>query len=255
MPPRIRQPSGPCRGRGRATPAADSRHERLQPLDRVRRLLVVVAVPAPGRAGPPAAQWFHTVALDKRTGYLRSDHAGKIEDLRTRLIYQNTGRFKLIETIPAGTDRLRDYSIFIYRVVTAAEFLADRVAGRPPAIRSIFDVYFLDDSLVYAKEQCVPEDVEAKIFLHVDAIDPDDLPSSWRRDGFDNLDFRFDDRRLAERRSLRGGVEVSLLEYGKVTPASGHGPPRGTGRARRRGSDPARPAERCRRRRRAGRRS
>ena len=86
------------------------------------------------------------------------------------------------------------------------------VGGRRPALRSDFDGYLLDDTLVYAKEPCVPEDVDATFFLHVDPIDPDDLPGPRRRYGFDNLDFRFDDRG-----SLIGGVcavEVPLPEYG-----------------------------------------
>ena len=51
------------------------------------------------------------------------------------------------------------------------------VRAMMPAIRSGFDVYLLDDTLVYAKEPCVSEDVDATFFLHVDPIDPDDLPS------------------------------------------------------------------------------
>ena len=98
------------------------------------------------------------------------------------------------------------------RAWTVGRVLADRVGGRRPALRSDFDVYLLDDTLVYAKELCVPEDVDATFFLHVDPIDPDDLPGPRRRYGFDNLDFRFDDRG-----SLNGGVcvaEVPLPEYG-----------------------------------------
>ena len=76
-----------------------------------------------------------------------------------------------------------------------------------------WDVYLRDDTLVYAKEPCVPEDVDATFFLHVDPIDPDDLPGPRRRAGYDNLDFRFDDRGGI----LNGGVcavEVPLPEYG-----------------------------------------
>ena len=90
--------------------------------------------------------------------------------------------------------------------------LLGRVGGRSPAIRSDFDVHLLDDTVVYAKDPCVPEDVAAPFFLHVDPIDPDDLPGPRRRNGFDNLDFRFDDLG-----SLIGGVcvvEVPLPEYG-----------------------------------------
>ena len=111
-------------------------------------------------------------------------------------------------------------SLPLVRVMTAAErleHLEERVGGRRPAIRrsasALFDVYLLDDTLVYAKEPCVPEDVDAAFFLHVDPIDPDDLPGPRRRLGYDVLDFRFDDHRG----SLNGGVcavEVPLPGYG-----------------------------------------
>ena len=80
-------------------------------------------------------------------------------------------------------------------------------------------MYLLDDTPVYAKEPCVPEDVDATFFLHVDPIDPDDLPGPRRRYGFDNLDFRFDDCG-----SLIGGVcavEVPLPEYGVAAVRTG----------------------------------
>ena len=96
--------------------------------------------------------------------------------------------------------------------MTADEYLADRVGGRRPAIEADFDVYLADDTLLYVKYPCVPEDVRARFFLHADPIDPADLPGSRRRHGFDNLDFRFDDRR-----SMFGMVcaaEVPLPEYG-----------------------------------------
>ncbi len=97
-------------------------------------------------------------------------------------------------------------------VMTPGEYLADRVGGRRPAIHSDFDVYVVENRLVYTKEPCEPEDVRARFFLHVDPAAPDALPGSRRRHGFDNLDFRFDDRG-----SMIGGVcaaEVPLPEYG-----------------------------------------
>ena len=90
--------------------------------------------------------------------------------------------------------------------------LADRVGGRRPAIDSDFDVHLVENRLVYVKERCGPEDVEAPFFLAVDAVDPDDLPGPRRRHGFDNLDFRFVDHG-----SRVGGTcvaDVPLPEYG-----------------------------------------
>ena len=100
--------------------------------------------------------------------------------------------------------------------MTADEYLADRVGGRRPAVRSNFDVYLVENRLVYVKEPCGPDDADAPFFLHVEAADPDDLSAARRRYGFDNLDFGF---------NVYGGgpgartggtclVEVRLPEYG-----------------------------------------
>ncbi len=96
-------------------------------------------------------------------------------------------------------------------VMTADEYLANRVGKRLPAIRSGFDVYLVENSLVYVKEPCEQEDVEALFFLGVNPIDPDNLPDHRRRHGFDNLDFEWDGPG-----AMIGGMclaEVPLPEY------------------------------------------
>ena len=62
-----------------------------------------------------------------------------------------------------------------------------------PAARSIFDVYHNGDKLIYLKESCGTEDVEAPFFLHVVPVDVDTLPAHRKRAGFDNLNFSFHD--------------------------------------------------------------
>ena len=97
--------------------------------------------------------------------------------------------------------------------------LADRIEERRPEIDSDFDVHLVENRLVYVKEQCGPEDVDAPFFLAVNAVDPDDLPEPRRPHGFDNLDFRFVDHG-----SRVGGacmVEVPLPEYGIATVSTG----------------------------------
>ncbi len=66
------------------------------------------------------------------------------------------------------------------------------VTSGAPAARSIFDVYIGDGEIIYAKQPCVAADVEAQFFLHLLPADVDDLPSSRKQYGFDNLDFPFD---------------------------------------------------------------
>ena len=64
------------------------------------------------------------------------------------------------------------------------------VSGEP-AVRSAFDVYLHEDTLVYVKEPCVRADTEAKFFLHLIPADVADLPDYPKQYGFDNLDFHF----------------------------------------------------------------
>ena len=97
-------------------------------------------------------------------------------------------------------------------MMTAGEYLADRVGERQPALRSDFDVYLVENTLVYAKEPCGLDTLDMRFFLHLDAVVPDDLPDPRKRAGFDNLDFRFGDH------GTRAGetclAVVPLPEYG-----------------------------------------
>ena len=68
-----------------------------------------------------------------------------------------------------------------YRSITAGE----------PVVRSDFDVYLSEDSLIYVKEPCVPADREARFFLALYPVDGNDLPGDRKQHGFDNLDFNF----------------------------------------------------------------
>ena len=68
--------------------------------------------------------------------------------------------------------------------------LARLLGDSPPAIRSDWDVYLVENNLIYKKEQCIP-DAEPTFFLHLDPVDMNDLPSHRKQYGFDNLDFAF----------------------------------------------------------------
>ena len=81
------------------------------------------------------------------------------------------------------------------RVETTDVALGDRLARQlgdsPPAIRSVWDVYLIENKLIYKKELCSLEDVRSTFFLHLDPVDMNDLPSHRKQYGFDNLDFAF----------------------------------------------------------------
>ncbi len=70
----------------------------------------------------------------------------------------------------------------------------EAVVSGEPVIRSDWDVYLIEDTLVYVKEPCAPADTEAWFFLALYPVDVNDLPDNSKQYGFDNLDFGFDRR-------------------------------------------------------------
>lgn len=52
-----------------------------------------------------------------------------------------------------------------------------------------FDIYYSDNTLLYAKSPCKPADVEARFFLHIFPADVNDLPRHRRIYGYENLNF------------------------------------------------------------------
>ena len=60
-----------------------------------------------------------------------------------------------------------------------------------PVARSAFNLYLLDDNLVYVREICGQTDTQPRFFLHIVPERVDDLPQDRREFGFDNLDFDF----------------------------------------------------------------
>ena len=79
------------------------------------------------------------------------------------------------------------------RAITPSAFLAEIVGDREPDIRSTFDVYLEQGRLIYTKEPCGADDINATFFVHIVPDNANDLPDDRRQHGFDNLDFRFHD--------------------------------------------------------------
>ena len=93
----------------------------------------------------------------------------------------------------------------------ASDYLARLLGDRRPVIRSDWDVYLIENGLVYVKDQCSPEAIEPLFFLHLHPADGNDLPVPRWQPGFDNLDFDF-----AERGGIFDGrcmATVALPEY------------------------------------------
>ena len=111
---------------------------------------------------------------------------------------------------------LADGAIFrvnaVFDSAGARQAAYEQLVSGEPAVRSDFDVYLREDTLIYVKEPCSRTDVEAMFFLHLYPVDVNDLPDHRRQYGFDNLDFDFDDQGvIIEGKCL---AEVPLPEYG-----------------------------------------
>ena len=104
--------------------------------------------------------------------------------------------------------------------------LGDLLGDSPPAIRSDWDVYLIENSLIYKKEQCAPKDVEPSFFLHLGPVDMNDLPRRRKQYGFDNLDFAFRDHGLIEERVCVAIRElpdyaIAAIRTGQFVPVEG----------------------------------
>ncbi len=85
---------------------------------------------------------------------------------------------------------LDDSDGIVYRVNFRERFAKDLQKAGEPIIRSVFDVYFNEASLIYMKDSCTQKEESLRLFLHVVPVDVSDLPDSRKTFGFDNLDFR-----------------------------------------------------------------
>ena len=74
-----------------------------------------------------------------------------------------------------------------------AEAALRAVAGNEPLARSRFDVWLAagGPALIYARDDCSPEDMEARFFVHVRPSDAYDVHDRRVDYGFDNLNFDF----------------------------------------------------------------
>ena len=94
-----------------------------------------------------------------------------------------------------------------FETISVSDWVSGPLGGGQPIIRSDWDVYLVEDSLVYVENQCTPEDAEPTFFLHLIPVDVNDLPGHRKQYGFDNLDFAFKNHFLIE-----GGVCAAVRE-------------------------------------------
>ncbi len=71
-------------------------------------------------------------------------------------------------------------------LIVSSDYIAELTRGNTPAIRSQFDVHLVENRLIYVKQQCGPNDLDAAFFLHLHPVDVNDLPDDRKQYGFDN---------------------------------------------------------------------
>ena len=80
-------------------------------------------------------------------------------------------------------------------MMTRSDYFANLTASREPIIRSDFEVYIDNGSLIYAKSQCGETDVEARFFANIFPVDANDLLEKYSHTqrSYDGIDFNFAD--------------------------------------------------------------
>ena len=80
-------------------------------------------------------------------------------------------------------------------MMTRNDYFANLTASREPIIRSDFEVYIDNGSLIYAKSQCGETDVEARFFANIFPVDANDLLEKYShaQRSYDGIDFKFAD--------------------------------------------------------------
>ena len=73
--------------------------------------------------------------------------------------------------------------------LSVPDYIRGLVGDSQPVIRANYDVYKVENRLIYVKERCSYDDAETSFFLHLIPVNQDDLPPERRPHGFDNQDF------------------------------------------------------------------
>ena len=78
------------------------------------------------------------------------------------------------------------------KIMPLKGYFANLTASREPIIRSEFDVYLIDGSLIYVKSQCGQSDIEEHFFANIFSADENNLPTRLRKRGYETIDFNFE---------------------------------------------------------------
>ena len=84
--------------------------------------------------------------------------------------------------------------IFLYEWDDYYNHIDEIIESGDPLIRSRFDVHLIGNGLMYVKDACREDDVSERFFLALFPADQNALSDERMQHGFDNIDFRFEDR-------------------------------------------------------------
>ena len=100
--------------------------------------------------------------------------------------------------------------------------LADAIG---PLARENFHIYIRQNAILFGKQNCSEQDLEARLILHITPSDPARLPAARRQYGFDNLDFHFN--RHGIRLDNKCLASINLPNYPLATIRAGQKTPDG----------------------------
>ncbi len=101
--------------------------------------------------------------------------------------------------------------IFLYEWDAYHRYISESIERAEPLIRAAFDVYIVDNAMIYFKDTCREDDINEKLFLAIYPSDKNNLPAYRRQHGFENLDFHFEEH--AVWRGERCVAVASLPDY------------------------------------------
>ena len=90
----------------------------------------------------------------------------------------------------------RNRLLFLYEWDDYHTHITEIIEAGEPLIRSDFDVYLQDKTLMYVKDACHASDTVAPFFLAPFPVDENDLPDKARQHGFENHDFSFEENSI-----------------------------------------------------------
>ena len=102
--------------------------------------------------------------------------------------------------LPDGAYVSRVYATTLYCIVDPLAYFGDlrrEALATAPLHRSRFDAHRVGNLLIYLRDGCSPDDLDARFFLHVHPVDPGDLPNHQRGGvyrepyGFERREFWF----------------------------------------------------------------